>query len=73
MGMYDTVLVPCPRCGAVTQAQSKSGDCLLHEFHLADCPYNILADVNRHAPFTCEECGTRFGVQVYFTASVRIL
>jgi len=63
MGCFDTVLVPCPRCGAIDEFQSKSGDCLFEEYSLEDCPAEILFDVNRHAPAICLECGTRFMVE----------
>lgn len=62
MGMFDTVLVPCPRCGTKHEAQSKGGSCTLMEFELTATPQDVLADVNRHAPFTCENCGVTFMV-----------
>ena len=64
MGVYDTVFVPCPDCGEVYPAQSKSGDCLLQDFELNEAPHDVMADVNRHAPFTCE-CGCVFEVKTY--------
>lgn len=62
MGMYDTVMVPCPKCGAKYVAQSKSGPQLLECYDLEECPINILQDVNRHAPFVCDKCGAVFVV-----------
>ena len=64
MGCFDSVMVPCPTCGERSEFQSKSGDCLLHVYNLEDCPPDVLGDVNRHAPNTCEKCGTVFAVQV---------
>lgn len=63
MGCYDTVLVPCPKCGEKYPAQSKSGDCVLGEYEMNECPEDVMWDVNRHAPFTCEKCGTVFYVE----------
>jgi len=63
MGMYDTVMVPCPKCGKEAQFQSKSGDCLLDVYDLSDCPDNVLANVNRHSPEECD-CGAVFAVNV---------
>ena len=63
MGMFDSVRVPCPKCGAVWFAQSKGGDCILRTYDLADAPVDVLSDVNRH-PMTCEECGEGFRVEV---------
>jgi hypothetical protein len=64
MGMYDTVTVPCPQCGTLSDFQSKSGDCKLNEFTLADAPDDVLRDINRHAPNTCAKCGVLFGVEI---------
>lgn len=66
MGMYDTVMVPCPKCGAKAEFQSKSGQCRLDVYELDEAPADVLYDVNRHAPATCE-CGTKF--EVGFTIS----
>lgn len=62
MGMYDTVLVPCPLCSKKYYAQSKSGPCCLDEYELHDAPAEVLEDVNRHAPFTCKNCETEFSI-----------
>lgn len=61
--MYDTVLVPCPECGKKKEFQSKSGECSLIVVELNECPVDILADVNRHSPYTCD-CGTVFEVDL---------
>jgi len=63
MGMYDTVMVPCPNCDKETEFQSKSGACSLQVVKLEQCPEDILSDVNRHAPYKCE-CGTSFEVDL---------
>lgn len=62
MGMFDTVQVNCPRCGKEADFQSKSGDCTLRNYLLAEAPLNVLADVNRHSPAICQGCKTPFGV-----------
>ena len=63
MGCYDTVLVPCPKCGELYQAQSKSGDCILKVYEFEDTPPEVMENVNRHAPFYCEKCGIYFVVK----------
>jgi len=63
MGVYDTVMVPCPTCGEPAEFQSKSGRCMLETFSLDEAPDEVLHDVNRHAPAHCK-CGTLFGVEV---------
>lgn len=73
MGMYDTVLVPCPICGTMEEAQSKSGECFLGVYELHKAPLDVLADVNRHAPFTCLNCRTMFEVKIdSFPSAVRV-
>lgn len=72
VGMFDSVYVPCPKCGKTHECQSKSGECLLDDYTLENAPADVLSNVNRHAPFTCEECGCSFDV-VIATRSVRVL
>jgi phage FluMu protein Com len=64
VGMYDTVLVPCPTCEELAEFQSKSGDCKLEEFTLDEAPDVVLLDVNRHAPTRCQKCKTIFCVEI---------
>lgn len=63
MGMYDVVLVECPKCGTENEFQSKGGDCLLMCYNLEDCPEDVLSDVNRHSPHYCD-CGSFYEVDV---------
>jgi len=70
MGCYDTVLVPCPQCGEEYGAQSKSGPGALATYSLKNAPTEILANVNRHAPFTCSVCDCVFRVELTVTATV---
>ena len=64
MGCYETIMVPCPKCGAEYGAQSKSGPCALDTYTLVDAPDDVIEDVNRHAPFVCESCGQSFCVDL---------
>jgi len=74
MGVYDTVIVPCPQCGELYYAQSKgSYECALRMFDLFNAPKDVMSDVNRHAPFECEDCGTIFDVEMEINSKVRIL
>jgi hypothetical protein len=69
MGMFDSILVPCPKCGKREEFQSKSGPCALSTYNLEDAPFDVLSDVNRHSPHTCEDCGTLFEVRVQILAT----
>jgi len=64
MGLYDTINVPCPKCGKIYQTQSKSGKCKLDVYNLNHVPLDVLLGVNRYAPFTCCSCGSQFKVDV---------
>jgi hypothetical protein len=64
VGCYDSVMVPCPKCGEKSEFQSKSGDCCLSYYDLQEAPADVLLNVNRHAPNTCEKCGTLFQVEL---------
>ena len=63
MGMYDSVMVRCPKCGEEHEFQSKSGECLLNVYTLGNCPDDVMANVNRHSPYKCG-CGTTFQVDI---------
>ena len=71
MGCYDTILVPCPKCGDLYEAQSKSGDCLLQVYDFEDTPLDVMANVNRHAPFTCSNCRAVFHVE--FNPEIKVV
>lgn len=63
MGIFDTVLVNCPKCGQEHEFQSKSGECFLRTYTLADCPDDVMINVNRHSPKLCD-CGMLFQVDI---------
>ncbi len=71
MGMYDTVWVECPNCGEENGFQSKSGDCILRDYTLEDCPDDVMENVNRHSPNTCD-CGCVFEVDIITRSAVVI-
>ena len=73
MGMFDTVIVPCPECGKEEYFQSKNGGCILDNVKLEDCNDDILGDVNRHSPYTCENCNTIFDVDISTRKSKRVM
>lgn len=64
MGVFDSINIPRPKCGKRQEAQSKSGDCILATYEIENAPTDVLADINRHAPFTCEKCGTVFEIKL---------
>ena len=68
MGMYDTILVACPKCGNEEDFQTKGGECLLSVWKLAEAPQDALSNVNRHSPSTCSKCDAVFEVELGITA-----
>lgn len=71
MGMFDIVNVPCPVCKTVLKFQSKGGDCILKEYELNDVPSDVLSDINRHSPYICHSCGTKFAVEVEIIKNIK--
>ncbi len=63
MGMYDSVWVKCPKCETENEFQTKSGECLLDNYTLENCPDDALANVNRHSPCNCD-CGAFYEVDI---------
>lgn len=63
MGMFDSVWVECPKCKTENEFQSKSGDCILANYDLKNCPPDVLINVNRHSPVKCE-CGVQYEVDI---------
>jgi len=63
MGCPDDVLVPCPKCGKIERFQSKgSFDQSCRTFKLKNCPEDVFSDINRHSPYKCWKCKTKFYV-----------
>jgi hypothetical protein len=69
MGCYETIMIPCPRCGERYPAQSKSGPCEMETYTLEEAPNDVVDDVNRHAPFRCDKCAAVFEVELTETRS----
>lgn len=61
MGLFDSVWVPCPRCGKPVEFQSKALDPCMETFSLADAPAEILFDV-MNWPHYCGACGQWFAL-----------
>jgi phage FluMu protein Com len=61
VGMYDSIMVACPKCATTTEFQSKSGACTLNTYVLDDVPLNVLrgalGDVER-----CPKCDNAFSI-----------
>jgi len=56
MGCFARVAVPCPECLRPIEFQSKGQE--WGNYTLANAPWEVLQDVNRHSPVACTHCGT---------------
>lgn len=63
MGMFDSVWFNCPSCGErrSIEAQSKAGDCSLHDYETNNVPPKIALDIDGSA-VTCSKCNASFTV-----------
>lgn len=57
MGMFDSVMVPCPRCKEdVIEFQSKAGDCSLVDYSPHSVPMEIALSLDGTSE-SCRTCG----------------
>lgn len=67
MGMFDSIFVPCPRCNASTEFQSKAGECSLTIYTLDIAPPEILQDLYERGDCMlgerCPKCSHLFWVK----------
>lgn len=55
MGMFDTVRFKCPKCGEISDFQTKSGDCDLSTYSIESLPVDIAKAINGRTEF-CPRC-----------------
>jgi hypothetical protein len=58
MGMFDSVMFKCPKCGHRIEAQSKSGDCMLNVYAQNEVPEDVLDALKIYD--ACQGCGTKY-------------
>jgi hypothetical protein len=61
MGLYDTVIFECPKCGYEIEEQNKSGPCVLATFDCSEVPVAIAAAFVG-SNVTCDRCENSFSV-----------
>ena len=71
MGMFDTLLIKCPKCRETVAFQSKAGPCDLMDYRygLDDVPLPILADMDGQQE-PCPKCHTILVPQVCLTMQI---
>lgn len=65
MGMFDSVIVECPKCQGELEYQSKAGECLLHRYPIDAVPMEIAADIDGEWDY-CETCKESFQIRLPF-------
>jgi endogenous inhibitor of DNA gyrase (YacG/DUF329 family) len=58
MGMFDSVIVRCPKCGTEVEFQSKAGECRLNNYAPESAPPAVLVDTVGQTA-TCPTCATK--------------
>lgn len=62
MGMFDSVVAPCTKCGGRVEFQSKAGACFLDEYPMERVPGVIAAEID-NTTAACDDCGTLHGIR----------
>jgi hypothetical protein len=75
MGMFDYVIMRCPKCNAKIEEQSKAGPCDLKTFTIpGNAPLSVLADMvedSNRGSLYCRSCSTRLELVVQHMALLR--
>ncbi len=60
MGMFDSVFVPCPKCGEMLEFQSKEGKCYSKRYSHSSVPAGIARDLigcdSNNRPYNLAYC-----------------
>lgn len=59
MGMFDSLLIKCPKCGKEMEWQSKSGPCCLESYKPNRLPVAVAQDLKGDV-LGCQFCNTNF-------------
>lgn len=63
MGMYDSVIFPCPHCDGEVEAQSKAGECSLRRIEHWKVPKLIAEDIVGQEVRCLDGCKKDFQIQ----------
>lgn len=65
MGMFDSVMVICPRCKSLVEFQSKAGKCDMETYSVHEVPPEIALDIDGNSE-SCKGCGTHVVIRMPF-------
>ena len=63
MGMFNTILVPCPNCGEEIEFQTKSGTRMLERYNISRVPEEEVRGILGRTT-ECIECGYTIEIEV---------
>ena len=63
MGAYNTILVPCPKCGDEVEFQTKSGSCDYQSYKLNLAPIEDVTGIKGEIE-ECPNCRSRVTVDI---------
>ena len=61
MGVYNTILVPCPECDNKVEFQTKTGDCSLSIYNISCAPHEDIKGILGRSNY-CKECDTAVNI-----------
>ena len=67
MGMFDSVMVRCPKCATENEIQSKGGDCTMATYYEHNAPPMVLLDAiadKDYGVVTCKKCATKYCLEL---------
>ena len=70
MGMFDSVIAECPKCGKKLEFQSKAGSCNLVQYPSYSVPAEIAIDLLGEFGDTSYCCGTEWKLTTTVPANV---
>jgi len=60
MGMFDTVIVKCPKCNEINYVQTKTGECMLSNYQWETLENPIIANGVTGEIVNCTKCDCYF-------------
>ena len=64
MSVYNSLIVPCPRCREPVEFQTHAGPYGMHTYNLDDAPAAVIVDIAEEPAQRCDECGLAFKITI---------
>lgn len=69
MGCFNTILIPCPRCGEKYDYQSKSGSCSFTTETIEDAELEDIVEASNNV-LSCGNCNASFKLHTKFEIEI---